>query len=192
MTERKNNSKNSLCMCVCVCVCVCQLLNHVWLFATPWTVTLQAPLCIEFSRQEYWSRLSCPTPEVLPKPGLNSCLLHLLHWQVDSLPLNHLGSNNSLYHLFIFSAVSLPLVSLSSRSQEQSRCTSPQIYYLNWFKQQLGIGRYDLRPKHFKSLFLCTHIYILIFMFSSLMIYPRILNIAPCTTQWDLIFHPWI
>ena len=32
-----------------------QLLNHVQLFATPWTVALQDPLSMEFSRQEYWS-----------------------------------------------------------------------------------------------------------------------------------------
>ena len=29
-------------------------LSHVWLFATPWTVACQAPLSMEFSRQEYW------------------------------------------------------------------------------------------------------------------------------------------
>ena len=28
-----------------------------WLLATPWTVAHQAPLCMEFSRQEYWSGL---------------------------------------------------------------------------------------------------------------------------------------
>ena len=33
-------------------------LSHVWLFATPWTVAHQAPLSMEFSRQEYWSRLT--------------------------------------------------------------------------------------------------------------------------------------
>ena len=39
---------------VCVCVCVCdRLLSHVQLFAAPWTVTHQAPLPMEFSRQEY-------------------------------------------------------------------------------------------------------------------------------------------
>ena len=32
-----------------------KLLSHVWLFATPWTVTYQAPLSMGFSRQEYWS-----------------------------------------------------------------------------------------------------------------------------------------
>ena len=34
--------------------------SHVQLFATLWTVTRQAPLPMHFSRQEYWSRLSCP------------------------------------------------------------------------------------------------------------------------------------
>ena len=39
-----------------------QLLNRVELFETPWTVAQQAPLSMEFSRQEYWSGLSCPPP----------------------------------------------------------------------------------------------------------------------------------
>ena len=33
---------------------------------------------------------------IFPTQGLNSCLLHLLHWQVDSLPLNHPGRALSL------------------------------------------------------------------------------------------------
>ena len=37
-------------------------LSCVWLFATPWTVARQAPLTMEFSRQEYWSGLPCPLP----------------------------------------------------------------------------------------------------------------------------------
>ena len=36
----------------------------------PMTVVRQAPLSIEFSRQEYWNRLSFPFPEDLPDPGL--------------------------------------------------------------------------------------------------------------------------
>ena len=32
------------------------MLSHVRLFVTPWTVAHQAPLSMEFSRQEYWSR----------------------------------------------------------------------------------------------------------------------------------------
>ena len=55
-------------MYVCVCVCV-QLLNHVRLFVTPWTVARQAPLSIEFSRQEYYSGLPFPTLGNLPNSG---------------------------------------------------------------------------------------------------------------------------
>ena len=39
------------------------------------------------SRQEYWNELPCPPPRDLPDQGLNLCLLHLLHWQMGSLPL---------------------------------------------------------------------------------------------------------
>ena len=41
-------------------------LSHVRLFATPWTVALQAPLSMGFSRQEYWSGLPFPSPGDLP------------------------------------------------------------------------------------------------------------------------------
>ena len=38
--------------------------------ATPWTVACQAPLSMEFSRQEYWSGLPFPPPGDLPDPGV--------------------------------------------------------------------------------------------------------------------------
>ena len=37
---------------------------------TPWTVAHQAPLSMEFSRQEYWSGLPFPIPGDLPDPGI--------------------------------------------------------------------------------------------------------------------------
>ena len=40
------------------------------LFATPWTIALQAPLSMEFPRQEYWRGLPFPPPENLPDPGM--------------------------------------------------------------------------------------------------------------------------
>ena len=39
-------------------------------FTTPWTVALQAPLSMGFSRQKYWSGLSFPSPGDLPEPGI--------------------------------------------------------------------------------------------------------------------------
>ena len=41
-------------------------------FAIPWTTTHQAPLFMEFSRQEYWSGFPFPPPGDLPEPGLKS------------------------------------------------------------------------------------------------------------------------
>ena len=55
--------------CVCMCVCT-QSHSIVWLFATPWAITHQAPLSMEFSRQEYWSRLPFLPPGDHPKPGI--------------------------------------------------------------------------------------------------------------------------
>ena len=59
---------------VCVCVCVCCHFILVWLFATLWTVAHQAPPSMGFSRQEYWSRLSCPPPGNLPDPRDRTCV----------------------------------------------------------------------------------------------------------------------
>ena len=50
---------------------------------TPWTVVRQASLSVGFSRQEYWSGLSFPSPRDLPDPGIEPRSPAL---QVDSLP----------------------------------------------------------------------------------------------------------
>ena len=39
------------------------------LFATPWTVTCQAPSSMGFSRQEYWSWLPFPSPRDFSNQG---------------------------------------------------------------------------------------------------------------------------
>ena len=43
---------------------------HVQLFVMLWIVACQAPLSMGFSRQEYWSGLTCPPPGNLPDPGV--------------------------------------------------------------------------------------------------------------------------
>ena len=55
--------------------------------AIPWTVACQAPLCMEFSRQEYWSGLPYPSSRDLPDPGSPAL-------QADSLPSKPLGKPN--------------------------------------------------------------------------------------------------
>ena len=44
--------------------------QSIQLFATLWTIAHQAPLSIEFSRQEFWSELPFPSPGDLPNPGI--------------------------------------------------------------------------------------------------------------------------
>ena len=51
--------------------------------ATQRTVAHQAPLSMGFSRQEYWSGLSFPSPGTLPNPEIEPGSLTL---QAESLP----------------------------------------------------------------------------------------------------------
>ena len=57
------------------CVCVSRSVL-IWLLVTPWTVACQAPLSIEFSRQEYWSGYPFSSPGDLPDPGTEPASLH--------------------------------------------------------------------------------------------------------------------
>ena len=82
-----------------------QLLSHVWLFVTPWTVALQAPLSTEFSRQENSIGILTRIPTgvgsyfllrgIFQIQGWNPCLLHY-RWI-----LHHLGWK-SLSHVWLF------------------------------------------------------------------------------------------
>ena len=50
---------------------------------TRYTVAYQAPLSVEFSRQEYWSGLPFPSPGDLPDPEIERGPPAL---QIDALP----------------------------------------------------------------------------------------------------------
>ena len=81
---------------MCVCVCVCESLSRVQPFATAWAVAHQAPLSMGFSRQEYWSGLSFPSPGDLPDPGTEPGSLAL---QADSLPSEPPGKPGGLWFM---------------------------------------------------------------------------------------------
>ena len=81
-------------------LCVCMLSHSIMPnpFATPWTVTCQAPLSMGLSRWEYWSGLPFPTPGDLPHPVIEpvspvSCigrwiLYHRATWEAPFLWVN--------------------------------------------------------------------------------------------------------
>ena len=60
--------------------------------AAPWTAACQAPLCMGFSRQEYWSGLPFPSPGDIPEPCIKPGSAAL---QADSL-LTELGGKPPL------------------------------------------------------------------------------------------------
>ena len=82
--------------------CHYSVLSGVRLSATPWTVAHQAPLSMGLFRQEYWSGLPFPPPGDFPDPGMNLCLLCLLHCRQILYPLNHQGSPISFLNSPVF------------------------------------------------------------------------------------------
>ena len=91
---------------VCVCVCVC-VFSHSVVSDSFWPCGLacQAPLSMEFSREEYYSCHGL-FQRIFPTQELKPCFLHLLHWQAGSLQLVLLGKpiylvNHSCYFSFV-------------------------------------------------------------------------------------------
>ena len=78
------------------------MLSHFRLFETPWTVACQAPLSVEFPRQEYWRGLPFPSPGYVPDPGIEPESPAL---QADSLLLNLQGSPSKDAYVLIFNTL---------------------------------------------------------------------------------------
>ena len=71
------------------CAVFCAMLSCSVVSSSLWsygTVACQAPLAMEFSRQEYWSGLPCPPAGDHPNPGIKPGSPAL---QVNSLPLSY-------------------------------------------------------------------------------------------------------
>ena len=99
---------------------LCCALSHVSDCETSWTVAHQAPLSLEFSRQESWSGLPFPSSRrSCQTQGSNSHLLCLLHLQAGSL-LSQGGSPFSTFSCYKFTCDKICLlVSLHSFSSHE-------------------------------------------------------------------------
>ena len=75
-------------MAICLHVCI---LSHVQVFLTSWTVAHEAPRPYNFPQKNTGVGCHFFLQGIFPTQESNPHLLCLLHWQVDSLLLSHLG-----------------------------------------------------------------------------------------------------
>ena len=68
-------------------MCVPSRFSRVQLFVTLWAVAHEAPLFWDSAGKNIEVGCHALLQEIFLTQGLNPHLLHLLHWQVDSLPL---------------------------------------------------------------------------------------------------------
>ena len=85
-------------------------LNHVWLFATPWTVALQVPLSRDFIAKNTGVGCYFLLQGIFPTQRSNPCLIH---WQENSLLLSdHVSweevQSHSISWSFVFDQIFPP------------------------------------------------------------------------------------
>ena len=115
------------------------IIHHVRLFVTPWTVAQQAPLSMEFSRQEYWCGFPLPTPANDAVKVLHSICQQI--WETQQwpwdwkrsvfIPIPKKGSakEGSNYHTItlISHASKVMLKILQARLQQYVNCELPDV-----------------------------------------------------------------
>ena len=84
---------------MCVCSVAQSCLDS---FATQWTVACQAPLSMEFPRQEYWSGLPFPSPASWPRDQTCvSCIGRILNsWTTREVQTDRLKIETFIWPLF--------------------------------------------------------------------------------------------
>ena len=71
-------------------------------FVKPWTAAHQAPLSMEFPRQEHWSGLPFPSPGDFPDPGIKPVTPALAGWFFTTEPLQGSPAINTGVHIFSY------------------------------------------------------------------------------------------
>ena len=143
-------------------VCV---LSYVWFFLTPWTITCQASLFMEFFRQKYWSGLPSPSLGDLPEPGIKPLSPVVAgglfatvppgkHWNSQCVCYNHSVVSDSLQPGFsvhgilqarILEWVAMPSSRGSSRSRDwtQVSCIAGRFFTI-WATREACDSQYVL------------------------------------------------
>ena len=137
------------------------MLSHVWLFTIPQTASWQAPLCMGFPRQEYWSGLSFPSPVDLPNPGIE------LASQGNDTPLQYSCLENPMVGGTWWAAVhgvaksrtrqrfhfhfSLPCIGEGNGNPLQCSCLENPRDRVAWWAAVYGVAQSWIRLKRLSS-----------------------------------------
>ena len=93
----------------------------------------QAPLSMEFPREEYWSGLPCSPSGIFLTQGSNLHLLCLLHWQVGSLQLAPPGKPKPFYLVAMLQlrpqTILLPADRSGKKSFTSHTCSLPSLVW---------------------------------------------------------------
>ena len=122
-------------MCVCARTCVlaytgtCTLIR-IQLFMTPWPVAHQAPLSMEFSRQEYGSLLPFPPPGDLPDQTCVACISRWIIYHGATREAPSVADDQRQTH----NQSTVTSLSLSARAW----CTGKT--QRNWVEREVGGG----------------------------------------------------
>ena len=81
------------------------MLSCARLFVIPWTVAHQAPLSMEFPRQESWSGLPFPSPRDLPDPGIEPESPVYPTLQADTLFLTEYNFQLQIYSMYKYDTI---------------------------------------------------------------------------------------
>ena len=114
-------------------------LSRVWFFATLWTVALQAPLSIGFSRREYWTGLPFSSPGETPWPRDRICTpcigrRILYHWTTWEALLCWYFSYNQYK---VFKLMSILYIKIWTLPFVNDLCNNTYIIQILWDLSQL-------------------------------------------------------
>ena len=128
--------------------CMLSHFNRVWLCATLWTVALQDPLFMGFSRQDHWSGLPYSPPGDLADPGTEPVSLTAGGFFTASATWEALNSNLPSCYLFsiclvwrLFSLFCLLLGFTSNTRKEETFLRKPSGFH---FQQICGTNTWEL------------------------------------------------
>ena len=108
-----------------LCCALQSWFSHVPLFETLWNLAWQAPLSMDFSRQEYWNGLPWPPPGDLPDLGIKPSSPAL---QVDFFTVWAISEAQEYW------SGSLPILQGVFLTQESNRC----LLHCRWILYQLS------------------------------------------------------